>query len=184
VPSIQEDVQDLDPAKVQNKRTRSCKSAETSQPLPAQPSIPKKKRKHAIRKLKESRYVAEEEDRIVAATDLVTREVKRKKVEEEATLQKANVLAQEIGVSTDHLVKETTVEAAQLGIELTENLQQLVVSGELVDTTEGVQKEVGCSEANASEAAKGNTDSLNTANIIEVGSSNTSVSLLTSTTTS
>ena len=64
-------------------------------------------------KLKESRYVAEEEeDQIVAETDLVTREVKRKKAEEEATMQKANALAQEIGVSTDHLVKEATVEAA------------------------------------------------------------------------
>jgi len=37
-------------------------------------------------------------------------------------------------------LKESTIEAAQLGIELIENLQQLVVSGEMVDTTEGVQK--------------------------------------------
>jgi len=76
-------------------------------------------------------------------------------------------------------VKEATVEAAQLGIELIENLQQLVVSGELVDTTKRVQKEAGCSEAE-----KGNIDSLNTTNIIEVGSSNTSASLSTSTSTS
>jgi len=60
VPSIQEEVQDLEPAKILNKRTRSGKSTETSQPLSSQPSIPKKKIKHAIWKLKESRYVAEE----------------------------------------------------------------------------------------------------------------------------
>ena len=43
--SIQEEVQDLDPVKVLNKRTRSGKSAETSQPQSAQLTIPKKKRK-------------------------------------------------------------------------------------------------------------------------------------------
>ena len=40
-----------------------------------------------------------------------------------------------------------------------------------MDTAEEVQKEAGCLEADASEADKGNTDSLNTANIIDVGSS-------------
>jgi len=60
-------------------------------------------------------------------------------------------------------LKESTVEAALLGIELTENFQQLVVSGELVDITEA-----GCSEADTSEAEKGNTDSLHTANIIDI----------------
>jgi len=49
VPSIQEEVQDLEPAKILNKRTTSDKLAETSQPLPAQSSIPKKKRKHVVR---------------------------------------------------------------------------------------------------------------------------------------
>ena len=52
VPTIQEEVQDLDPGKVLNKRTRSGKTAESSQPQPTQPSIPKKKRKHVARKLK------------------------------------------------------------------------------------------------------------------------------------
>jgi len=101
VPSLQEEVEDLEPAKILNKRTRSGKSAETSQPLPDQPSIPKKKRKHGVRKLKESRYVEEEEDQIEAATDLVTRELKRKKATEEATVQKADELAQEIGVPAE-----------------------------------------------------------------------------------
>jgi hypothetical protein len=86
VPTIQEEVQNLAPAEVLNKRTRSGKSAETSQHQPDQPSIPKKKRKHVIRKLKVSPKVIEEEDQIEAATDLVTREVKRKKAEDAATL--------------------------------------------------------------------------------------------------
>jgi len=58
VSTIQEEVQDLDPAKVLNKRTRSSKTAESSQPQHAQPSIPKRKRKHVVKKLK----VASEEE--------------------------------------------------------------------------------------------------------------------------
>jgi hypothetical protein len=49
----------LNPAEVLDKGTRSGKSAETSQPQPAQ-SIPKKKRKHHVRKLKESPCVIAE----------------------------------------------------------------------------------------------------------------------------
>jgi len=122
MPTIQEEVQNLEPARNLDKRTRSGKSAETSQPQPAQ-SIPKKKRKHHVRKSKESPCVIEEEDQIEAATNLVTREVKKKKVAEEATLQKAHELAQEIGVPAEQLLKESTIEFAQLGIELTKNLQ-------------------------------------------------------------
>ena len=59
-PSIQEEVQDLDPVKVLNKRTRSGKSAETSQPQSAHSTIPKKKRKIAIKKLKEASLVEED----------------------------------------------------------------------------------------------------------------------------
>jgi len=60
VPSIQQEVQDLDPAKVLNKRTRSGKSAETSQPQSAHLTISKKKRKIAIKKLKEASLVEED----------------------------------------------------------------------------------------------------------------------------
>jgi len=84
VPTIQDEVQDLEPAKVMNKRTRSGKLVGSSQPLPPQPSIPKKKRKHPIRKLKVSDYVMEEDDQVEAATDLVTREVRRKRAADEA----------------------------------------------------------------------------------------------------
>jgi hypothetical protein len=45
VPTIQEEVQDLDADTVLNKRTRSGKAVATSQTTPDQPSIPKKKRK-------------------------------------------------------------------------------------------------------------------------------------------
>jgi len=51
VPSIQAEVQDLEPAKILNKRTRSGKSVSSSHSPPAQPSVPKKKRKHSIRKM-------------------------------------------------------------------------------------------------------------------------------------
>jgi len=57
IPSIQDEVQDLEPAEILNKRTRSGKTVGSSQPLPAQPSIPKKKRKHVVRKMKVSSYV-------------------------------------------------------------------------------------------------------------------------------
>jgi len=73
VPTIQEEVQDLDPAKVLKKRTRSGKSAKSSQTLLAQPSIPKKKRKHVVRKLK---VAFEEEEEVEEATELVSRELK------------------------------------------------------------------------------------------------------------
>jgi hypothetical protein len=89
VPSIQDEVQDLEPAKILNRRTRSGKSVGSSQSLPPQPSILKKKRKHSVRKLKESTYVMEEDDQVEAATELVTREVRRKKAADTAAaLQK------------------------------------------------------------------------------------------------
>jgi len=182
MPTIQKEVEDPDPAKVLDKRTRSGKSVETSQPQSAQ-SIPKKKRKHHVRKLKESPCVIEKEDQIEAATRLVTREIRRKRAVEEAALQKALEIAREIEVLADVLLNESTIEASQLGIELTENLQQLVMVGDMMDV-EGVQKEAACSEVDASEAKRGNIDSLNTANVIEIESSSTlafhSTSVLTS----
>jgi len=58
--TIQEEVQDLEPVKVLNKRTRSGKEAVPSPPQPSKPSIPKKKRKPVVRILKIAS--AEEED--------------------------------------------------------------------------------------------------------------------------
>jgi len=108
--TIQEDVQDLEPAKVLNKRTRGGKEAEPSPPQPAQPSITKKKRKHVVRKLK----IAPEEEEVEEATEIVSREVIRRREVEVAALEKALQLAKEIEVPVEVLVKESTVEAAQL----------------------------------------------------------------------
>jgi len=48
VPTIQDEFQDLEPAKILNKRTRSGKTVCSSQSLPPQPSIAKKKRKQNV----------------------------------------------------------------------------------------------------------------------------------------
>jgi len=56
------------------------------------------------------------------ATDLVTREVKSRK-ETDVAVKKALQLAKDIEILVEVLAKESTVEAAQLGLELTENLQ-------------------------------------------------------------
>jgi len=87
IPTIKEEVEDLEADKILPKRTRSGKVVATSQSAPDQPSIPKRKRKTVVRKRKESRYV-EDEYQIAEVTDLVTREVKKKKVAVESTLQK------------------------------------------------------------------------------------------------
>jgi len=79
----------LEPVKVLNKRTRSGKEVEPSPPQPAQPSIPKRKRKHVVRKLK----IAPKEEDIEEATEIVSREVRRKKEADVAALEKALHLA-------------------------------------------------------------------------------------------
>jgi len=178
MPTIQEEVQDLDLVKVLNKRTGGGTSTASSQLLPPQPSIPKKKRKHNVRKIKVSTYeIEEEDDQIEAATDLVTREVRRKKAADAAALQKALEIAKDIEVPVEVLLKKSTVEAAHKVIELTENLQQLVATGDVLKTTEeGQREEATCSEAVASEATKGNSDSHNISKVIEIESSSTSSS--------
>jgi len=98
VPSIQVEVQDLEPAKILNKRIRSGKSDSSSQPPPAQPSVPKKKRKHSIRKMIESPCVENEEEQIEAATTLVAREIRSNKAADAAVLEKVLELAKEIEV--------------------------------------------------------------------------------------
>jgi len=83
VASIQEEVEDLEADKILPERTRSGKAATTSMTALEQSAIPKKKRKHVVRKLKESKYVEADEES-AEATQLVTREVRRKKVNDEA----------------------------------------------------------------------------------------------------
>jgi len=147
----------LEPVKVLNKWTRSGKEAVPSPPQPAQPSIPKRKRKPVVRKLK---ITSEEEEKV-----------------EDVAIQKALQLAKEIEIPPEVLAKESTLEAAQLGLELTENLQQMAVADVMVEATEVAHEEVGCSEAPvASEAPEGNSNSHTPAEIITVGSSSSSES--------
>jgi len=107
-----------------------------------------------IKKLRQASLDAEEEEE--AATSLVTREVLKKRAEE-ATLKKALEIAAQISVPSDLLLQEASIEATQAEIELTEDLQQLVVSGELLK--DSGEKAAG-SEAATSEAAasRGNLD--------------------------
>ena len=105
----------------------------------------------------------------------MSRVVRRRKEVDVAALEKALQLAKEIEVPAEALAKESVVEAAQLGIELTENLQQMAVVDDMVKAIEGVQEEVGCSEVVVSEAPKGNIDSLHTAaEIVNIESSTSS----------
>jgi len=90
VASIQEEVEDLEAEKILPERTRSGKAATNSMTAPEQPAIPTKKRKHVVRKLKELKYVEEEES--AEATQLMTREVRRKKVNDDV-VQRAVELA-------------------------------------------------------------------------------------------
>jgi len=63
--TIQEEFQDLEPVKVLNKRTRSGKEVVPSPPQPSQPSIPKRKRKPVVKKLKIASKEEEDEDAAV-----------------------------------------------------------------------------------------------------------------------
>jgi hypothetical protein len=124
IPTIQEEVEDLETDKILTKRTRSGKTAATSQSAPDQPSIPKKKRKQAIRKLKVADYVMEEEDHIEVATDLVTRELKKKKDAEESALHKdaevAASLQKALEISKDIEVPASSIVQKDVGIDAQE----------------------------------------------------------------
>ena len=113
--SIQQEAQELDVSEVLYKRTRSKKPADAPQS-----SIPKKKRKMAIRKLRQASLAEDEQEE--AASSLVTREVLKKRGEE-APVKKALEIAAQISVPSDVLLQKASIEAAQAGIELTEDLQ-------------------------------------------------------------
>jgi len=177
--SIQQKAQKLDASEVVDKRTRSKKPADASQSSLPQSSIPKKKRKMVIRKLRQASLAEEDQEEV--ATSLVTREIFKKRAEE-AAVKKALEIAAQIAVPSDVLLQEASVEAAQAGIELTENLQQLVVSGELLKDFEekAVGSEDTTSKTTVSEAVRGNPDSTHSPKVIEI-ESGTSTSSSTST---
>jgi len=181
--SIQKEVQDLGATEILNKRTRSGNPAESSQTLLPQSSIPKKKRKLVVKKLREASLAEEEQEE--AATMLVTRELIRKRAAEEAAVKKALDIAAEIKIPSEVLMKESSAEAAQKVVELTENLQQMVKTGDVLKADKDIQMEkAATSEADASEAVQGNPDSLHSANIIQIESSSESFPTSTSTSTS
>jgi len=71
-------------------------------------------------------------------------------------VEKALQLAKEISIPAEVLAKEPIVESAQLGLELTKNLQQMAMTGNLVESevdgmameaTEVNQEKAGCSKA-------------------------------------
>jgi len=160
--SIQQEAQELDASEVLDKRTRSKKQVDTGQPS--------KKKKMVVKKLRQASLTAEDEE--VVATSLVTREILKKKAKE-AAVQKTLDLAAQISVPADVLLKKTTSEDAQTVLALTENLQQLVASGELLKAPEEIATR---SEAATSEAAasRGFLDVSNSANLIEIESSTSS----------
>jgi len=163
--TIQQEAQELDAFEVLDKRTRSSKLVDVPHTSLPQSSIAKKKRKMAIRKLRQASLAEEEQ--------------------EEAAVKKALEIAAQISVPSNVLLQEASVEAAQVGIGLTENLQQLMVSGELLKDSEEnvVASEAATTEAAASESARGNPDVSHSANVIEI-ESGTSTSTSSSTNTS
>jgi hypothetical protein len=109
LPLIEEEVQNLDTDVILNRKTRSGKAAASSYVVaPNQPQIPKKKRKPAMRKIKESPYVIEEEEGVEALTDLVIREMNKKKAEDAAAvaLQKDLELSKQIEVPASSFVRK------------------------------------------------------------------------------
>lgn len=77
--------------------------------------------------MKESHYVLQEDPEIEANTNLVTRMVRNKKADADASLlDKALVIASEIEVPAETLLKELTTEDAQKVVKLAEDIQDLV----------------------------------------------------------
>jgi hypothetical protein len=131
MPSIEEKVQDLDTDVVLNKKTRSGKAAASSTiTAPDQPQVPKRKRKPAIRKIKESPYVVEEVEGFEDSTNLVTRELKKKKAEDVAAeaLQKALKIAQEIEIPASSFVRKDVGADDEEIIQVAEDVQKIVTS--------------------------------------------------------
>ena len=142
----------------------------------------------------------DDEEQIDASTTLVAREIRSKKAADAAALEKVLELAKEVedpalsiaredvGVIAQEVIKSVkevqdwvSTEAKSLLISAGALEEETSGAGELVTATEDVQREEAViSEANASEATRGNTDSLHTANVIEMESSSASHSHSTS----
>jgi len=172
---IQEEVEDLEADKILLERTKSGKAATTLMAVIEQPSIPKRKRKHFVRKLKESKYVEVEEEQVAEATKLLTREVRRKKVNDNV-VQIVVELARQIEVPASNIAREDAAEAAQQVIKAAEVVQELAATEAEVLAlvgSEAAEGNVGTSESPVSpEAPEGVFDMLHTdVEVVELGSS-------------
>ena len=87
LPTIQEEVEDLEPVKILDKRTRGGTSVGSSEAVSAQPKPRIHKKRRCVRKMKVSDYVWQEEE-VKARTDLISRAERRKKanVDQEGSL--------------------------------------------------------------------------------------------------
>jgi len=128
VPSIQEEVQDLNPEAIIPKKTRSGKAAASASTIALGQTLQKKKRASKPRKLKESVYVTEEVEDEVAATELVTREVRKKKMADAEALQKVMEIAKEIEVHASMLFKDAVAEVAEQALKSAAELQMDVTA--------------------------------------------------------
>ena len=84
MPTIEEEVEDLELVKIIEQRTRGKKSVGSSGSIPVQLKIGKKKRT-SVRKLRESQYILQEEED-VEASGLEIREMRNKKAGDAAAL--------------------------------------------------------------------------------------------------
>jgi len=178
VATIQEEVEDLEADKILPERTKSGKAATTSQSAHKQPSIQKRKRKHVVRKLKESKYV-EDEEQVAEATQLVTREVRKKKVNDDV-VQRALELTKHIEVPASSIAREDAAEAAQEVIKAAEVVQELAATEAeglaLVTSEEAQEGNTAALEASGSpEAPEGMSETLHTdVEIVKLGSRSSS----------
>jgi len=178
VPTIQEEVQDLDPEAIVEKKTRSgISAAPASTKAPKQTLLKKSKKTPTIRKLEESVYVTEEIEGVEAATELVIREVKKKKAEEAAALQKALEVAKEIEVPASLLSKTAVAAVSEEAMKNVAELQGMVTSEvENLLMASVTEEEVQDDLAATSEAAtiSGNSDSERTNSVINIESESNS----------
>ncbi|RHN79253.1 hypothetical protein MtrunA17_Chr1g0175271 [Medicago truncatula] len=128
LPTIQEEAQDLNAEEILTKRTRRSKNVATSQDGSDQPAIPNKKKKHAIRKLRMATSAPEEQEKEVAASELVTREMRNKQAKDVAALQKALEIVKQIDIPASSIVNENVGEAAEPMMKASEEVQELIAS--------------------------------------------------------
>jgi len=90
--TIQQEAQELDASEVLDKKTRSSEPADAPQTSLPQSSIPKKKRKMAIKKLRQASLAEEQQEE--AATSLVRKEILKKRAEEVVVKKALEIAAQ------------------------------------------------------------------------------------------